>query len=124
MGGKISIAEVEEIVENGELDPDLIHTPGVFVDRVFVGEKFEGRFEKLIYDTSDVPPKPADKLTHKERVRNKIVARAAKEVKSGMNLNLGIGMPTLLPQFLPKGVEIMLESELGVLGVGPYPKKG
>lgn len=97
LGGKIAIAEVEEIVENGELDPDLIHTPGVFVDRVFVGEKFERRFEKLVYDNSDAPPKPADKITHKERVRNKIVARAAKEVKSGMNLNLGIGMPTLLP---------------------------
>lgn len=41
-----------------------------------------------------------------------------------MNLNLGIGMPTLLPQFLPKGINIMLESELGVMGVGPYPKKG
>lgn len=97
LGGKIAIAEVEEIVENGELDPDLIHTPGVFVDRVFVGEKFERRIEKLVYDTSDIPPKPADKITHKERVRNKIVSRAAKEVKSGMNLNLGIGMPTLLP---------------------------
>lgn len=97
MGGKIAIAEVEEIVENGELDSDLIHTPSVFVDRIFVGEKFERRIEKLVYDNSDQPPKPADKITHKERVRNKIVARAAKEVKSGMNLNLGIGMPTLLP---------------------------
>jgi len=97
MGGKITIAEVEEIVEDGELDPDLIHTPGIFVDRVFKGEKFERRFEKLVYDTSDQPAKPTDKVSHKDYVRNKIVARAAKEVKSGMNLNLGIGIPTLLP---------------------------
>jgi len=97
MGGKITIAEVEEIVEDGELDPDLIHTPGIFVDRVFKGEKFEGRFEKLVYDTSNQPAKPTDKVSHKDFVRNKIVARAAKEVKSGMNLNLGIGIPTLLP---------------------------
>lgn len=40
-GGKIRIAEVEEIVEDGEIDPDLVHTPGIFVDRVFKGEKFE-----------------------------------------------------------------------------------
>ena len=50
MGGRISVAEVEEIVENGELDPDLIHTPGIFVDRIFKGEKFEGKYEKLVYD--------------------------------------------------------------------------
>ena len=57
MGGRISVAEVEEIVENGELDPDLIHTPGIFVDRIFKGEKFEGKYEKLVYDHSDEPPK-------------------------------------------------------------------
>jgi acyl CoA:acetate/3-ketoacid CoA transferase alpha subunit len=60
LAGKIRVAEVEEIVENGELDPDLIHTPGIFVDRVFKGEKFEGRFEKHVYDHSDEPKKPAD----------------------------------------------------------------
>lgn len=123
LGGKIRIAEVEEIVENGELDPDYIHTPGIFVDRVFVGAKFEKRIEKLVYDKSDQPPTPADKLSHKERVRNKIVGRAAQEVSDGQNLNLGIGMPTMLPSFA-KGVKIMLQSEIGVLGVGLYPKPG
>ena len=123
LGGKIRIAEVEEIVENGELDPDWIHTPGIFVDRVFVGEKFEKRIEKHVYDKSDLPPTPSDKLSHKERVRNKIVERAAKEVSDGQNINLGIGMPTLLPSFA-KGVQIMLQSEIGVLGVGLYPKPG
>lgn len=47
MAGKITIAEVEEIVEVGELDPDHIHTPGVFVQRVLLGEYYEKRIERL-----------------------------------------------------------------------------
>lgn len=47
MAGKITIAEVEEIVEVGELDPDHIHTPGVFVQRVLLGENYEKRIERL-----------------------------------------------------------------------------
>lgn len=54
-------------------------------------------------------------------VRLKIANRAAKEVKSGMSINLGIGIPTLLPSVLPEDVQINLESENGVMGVGPYP---
>jgi len=46
MAGKITIAEVEELVEVGELDPDQIHTPGIFVHRIFQGEKFEKRIEQ------------------------------------------------------------------------------
>jgi len=47
MAGKITIAEVEEIVEVGELDPDHVHTPGVFVQRVLLGENYEKRIERL-----------------------------------------------------------------------------
>jgi 3-oxoacid CoA-transferase subunit A len=46
MAGKITIAEVEELVPAGSLDPDMIHTPGIFVQRIFQGEKFEKRIEK------------------------------------------------------------------------------
>ena len=46
MAGKITIAEVEELVEPGELDPNEIHTPGIFVQRIFQGDKFEKRIEK------------------------------------------------------------------------------
>ena len=46
MAGKITIAEVEELVEPGELDPNYIHTPGVFVQRIFQGEKYEKRIEQ------------------------------------------------------------------------------
>ncbi|MFG3434961.1 CoA transferase subunit A [Lysinibacillus fusiformis] len=47
MAGKITIAEVEEIVEVGELDPDHVHTPGVFIQRVLLGESYEKRIERL-----------------------------------------------------------------------------
>ena len=46
MAGKITIAEVEELVEPGELDPNQIHTPGIFVQRIFQGERFEKRIEQ------------------------------------------------------------------------------
>lgn len=46
MAGKITIAEVEELVETGELDPDHIHTPGIYVHRIFKGEKYEKRIEQ------------------------------------------------------------------------------
>jgi 3-oxoacid CoA-transferase subunit A len=46
MAGKITIAEVEELVEPGELDPNQIHTPGIFVNRIFQGDKFEKRIEQ------------------------------------------------------------------------------
>ena len=43
--GKVTVAEVEELVEPGKLDPDLIHTPGIYVQRIFKGEQFEKRIE-------------------------------------------------------------------------------
>jgi 3-oxoacid CoA-transferase subunit A len=46
MAGKITIAEVEELVEAGELDPDQIHTPGVYVHRIFEGKNYEKRIEQ------------------------------------------------------------------------------
>ncbi|MGE7691623.1 CoA transferase subunit A [Lysinibacillus sp. NPDC097214] len=53
MAGKITIAEVEEIVEVGELDPDHIHTPGVFVQRVLLGGSYEKRIERLTVKKGD-----------------------------------------------------------------------
>lgn len=122
---RITIVEAEEIVEPGAIAPEAVHLPGIYVKRV-IQSITPKQIEKYTFKKDDSDPEAKKALGSGETAakRERIVRRAAKEFKNGMYANLGIGMPMLAPSFVGPEVEVQLQSENGILGLGPYPVKG
>lgn len=122
--GKITIAEVEELVPAGSLDPAQIHTPGIYVQRIFQGKNYEKRIEQRTISKPTVAVEnstPTSIQIGQGLDKNQIAKRIAREVKDGYYVNLGIGIPTLVANYIPEGINVVLQSENGLLGIGPFP---
>src|SRR5271156_1577264 len=115
---RLAIVEAENIVPVGSLDPNEIDLPGIFIDRIVpatVDKHIEIRKTRPS-ETQDSGVEPAQ--TEAQKRRDRIAKRAAKELKNGFYVNLGVGMPTLAPSFLPPEAKVWIQSENGILGMG------
>lgn len=115
---KITIVEAENIVKVGSIHPDNVHIPGIYVDRIVPSTAPKLiEIRKLKEDAgAEKKEKPESQIR-----RERIARRTAKELKHGYYVNLGVGMPTLAPSFLSPETKVWIQSENGLLGMGPYP---
>ncbi|KAK9446549.1 putative coenzyme A transferase [Limtongia smithiae] len=121
---KVTIVEADEIVDVGEIPPEDIHLQGIYVDKVILSTE-QKKIEKLTFAQEQDAAALQASLSHApDTPRERIIRRAAEEFKDGMYVNLGIGMPLAAPAYVPKDIEVVLQSENGILGMGRYPFPG
>jgi 3-oxoacid CoA-transferase len=117
----VSIVEAEHIVEVGELKPEDVHLPAIYIDRICPAT-VEKQIEIVTTRENQDVPSDTDQSPAARR-RNRIAKRAAKEFQNGQHVNLGVGMPTLAPAYMDASIKVWLQSENGILGMGDYPAK-
>ncbi|KAJ5243498.1 uncharacterized protein N7469_001825 [Penicillium citrinum] len=115
----LTIVEAEQIVPVGSIDPNDVDLPGIFVDRIVPATDEKHIEIKKLRENEGASQ--SDTKSPAQIERERIGRRAAKELKQGFYVNLGVGIPTLAPSFLPKDVKVWVQSENGILGMGPYP---
>ncbi|WWC72101.1 uncharacterized protein I206_106061 [Kwoniella pini CBS 10737] len=129
---KLTIVEAENIVEIGEIGAMDIDLPGIYVDRIVpatVDKQIEIKTTRE--QSENVSPSSGDEGHRSENTtpavaaakeaRERIAKRASKELYDGAYVNLGVGIPVLAANYLPEGQKVWIQSENGILGMGPYP---